>query len=200
MTRPGYTHLVLLVDRSGSMKPIAEDMTGGIAQMLADQAAAPGAATVSLYQFDDRFERVSGPDPAGDVPAYTLRPRGTTALLDAFGRSITETVELVEALVEDHRPEKVIFAVVTDGAENASREWTRAAVMQAVAERQAAGWEFAFLSADLAAVGEARDLGISARSSATFGRTRAGTRGAFAGLSRSIARSRAGAPLDLDEN
>jgi len=70
--------------------------------------------------------------------------------------------------------------------------------MQAIAERQAAGWEFAFLSADLAALGEARDLGVAARSSATFGRTRAQTRGAFAGLSRSIARSRSGAPLDLD--
>lgn len=192
MTKSGYTHLVLLVDRSGSMRPIAEDMQGGIAQLLADQAAAPGTVTVSLYQFDHEFECVHGPYPIAEVPPFELVPRGSTALLDALGRSITETGEILAGLQEHHRPEKVIFAVITDGAENRSQEWSRDQVASLINQQtEAYGWEFLFLSADLAAIGEARSLGFGRTEH--FEHTSAGTRVGTQSLSRSVTRSRSGA-------
>jgi len=192
------THIVLLVDRSGSMQAIRDDAQGGIAAFLAEQAAQPGEATISLYQFDNEYERVFGPVPVADAPAYELHPRGMTALLDALGRTIGETAGHLAGIPEADRP-GVVFAVVTDGQENASREMTRPGVKEQVAEKTAAGWQFAFLSADLGAVLEARDLGVPVASSATYDHSPDGARAAYSSLSASVSRTRStGARLTVD--
>ncbi len=192
------THIALLVDRSGSMHTIQADAQGGIAAFLAEQAAQPGEATISLFQFDNDYERVFGPVPVADAPAYELHPRGMTALLDALGRSIGDTASYLAAMPEADRP-GVILAVVTDGQENASREMGRTAVKDLITGKTAAGWQFAFLSADLDAVQEARDLGVPLASSASYDSSPAGTRDAYSVLSASVSRTRStGAALTVD--
>ncbi len=193
MTKPGYTHITLLVDRSGSMAEIADDATGGIKAFVAEQAAQPGEATFSLYQFNHEYELVHEPGPIADAPAYVLRPRGNTALFDALGWSMADTGEWLASLPEGERPSTVIFGVVTDGRENASKERNRASVQSDIAEqRDRYGWQFVFLSADLGAVAEARDLGVPAASSAGFDPDAEGAAVAYAALSRSVSRTRSG--------
>ena len=184
------THLALLVDRSGSMSAIREDAEGGLKQLIADQRALPGELTIELFQFDTEYEKVD------DVDAWTLVPRGMTALLDAMGKSITEVGEGLAARHEDDRPEKVIFVIVTDGLENSSREWTREKVFESV-KRQTDeyGWQFVFSAANQDAVAEGSSLGV--RSNMNYAATGAGTQSAYATMSSSIGAFRGGDTADV---
>ena len=59
MTNADYTHLTLVVDRSGSMRSVQEEAQSGINALVAEQFALPGTLTVTLSQFDDAFDTVA---------------------------------------------------------------------------------------------------------------------------------------------
>ncbi|WP_322753767.1 vWA domain-containing protein [Frankia sp. Cas3] len=202
MTKTGYTHITLLIDRSGSMMAIRDDAEGGIRSFIAEQAAVPGQATISLYQFDHDYEKVFGAIPIGEAPEYRLVPRGSTALLDALGRSIADTGEFLGSLPDEQRPATVVFAVVTDGQENSSKEWTLEQVKNTISRQtNTYDWQFAFLSADLRAVADARQMGFAPAAAASYSPDGDGVGVAYASLSRSVSRTRAsGAPLDLSDS
>lgn len=173
MTDSNYTALKIVADRSGSVGGFLEDAQGAIDGFVDDQkkAAAEGRkVTISLAQFDDSYELVYPSTPAQDVPAYTVVPRGMTALLDAFGRGITEFGEELAALPEKERPGTVIFALMTDGKENASDEWTRERVFELVTQqREKYGWNIVYLAANQDAVEEGRKFGVADGSSLSIG-------------------------------
>jgi len=193
------THLAILVDRSGSMMAIRADAEGGLKTMLAEQRALDGHLTIDLFQFDTEYEKVE------DIDAWTLQPRGATALLDAMGRSITQVGESLAARDEDERPEKVIFCIVTDGEENSSREWTLDEV-SALVKRQTDEWkwEFVFTAANQDAIRSGGNLGV--RNSMNYAATGAGAQSAYATMSASIGNYRTGmtesveVPEDAPEN
>ena len=91
------TLLVLVVDRSGSMESIRQDMEGGIAALLTEQATEDGICLVTLAQFDNEYELLADAVPVSELLPYRLVPRGSTALLDAMGR----TISTVRAEVDD---------------------------------------------------------------------------------------------------
>ena len=83
MTDPNYTAMLLVIDRSGSMTGIRDDMVGGLTTMLAEQAAEPGLLTVDIVTFDTEIEtQCSLADPKNVTTS--LEPRGATALFDAI--------------------------------------------------------------------------------------------------------------------
>lgn len=185
------TLLVLVVDRSGSMESIREDMQGGIASLLRKQAAEPGTCLVTLVQFDQEYELLASAVPVSELTEYRLVPRGATALLDAIGRTIADVRERLSSVAAEDQP-TVVFAVVTDGFENSSREWTRDQVMSAVKERIQAGWDFTFLGADQDAIQEGEKLGIDRGSSLTYDKSAVGAEMAMSSLSASVSRKRRG--------
>jgi Mg-chelatase subunit ChlD len=185
------TLLVLVVDRSGSMESIRQDMDGGIASLLREQAAEAGICLVTLAQFDTEYELLFNAVPVEELGDYRLVPRGGTALLDAIGRTIADVRERLTNIAPEKQP-AVVFAVVTDGLENSSQEWTREQVMTAVKDRVDAGWEFTFLGADQDAIREGEMLGVDADASLTFGKSGTGAREAMSSLSSSVSRKRKG--------
>lgn len=161
MPNENLTEIAVVLDRSGSMFQIRSDMVGAFAHFIDEQRKEPGACVVSLYQFDDRFETVYQERAIAEVGALNLDPRGNTALLDAMGKSISLIGERLAAKPEAERPGKVVIVVITDGLENASREWTRAQVRSRVEhQREQYAWQFAFLGANVDAFNEARSVGI----------------------------------------
>lgn len=147
----GYTHITLVVDRSGSMAPIRTDAEGAVNQFVTDQKAVPGQATLKLIEFDapgngaDWYHVVHDSDIQG-APSYRLEPRGSTALLDAIGRAIIETGNFLANKTEDQRPEHVVFVVQTDGQENSSKEHTLEAISAAIKKQtDIYKWQFLFL-------------------------------------------------------
>lgn len=191
MTKENYTHLTIVVDRSGSMSSIREDAEGGINQLIKDQVAGVGDITISLFQFDTEYERVFGPVDAAEAPQYTLTPRGATALLDAMGRSMAETGEWITGLSEDQRPSKVIFCTVTDGMENSSQEFTSDKVKEAVElQTNTYNWEFLFLAANIDAVATGSSMGIT--NNTQYAPSAASTKRLYRGTSDAILRARTG--------
>jgi hypothetical protein len=175
MTDSNLTHIYFLLDRSGSMQSIKGDTEGGFAAFVEEQRAGEGECRVTLAQFDDHYEVVYAALPVSQVPPLALQPRGTTALLDAMGRLVTDAGAELAALPEDRRPGTVIVAVMTDGLENASREWTHPAIRSLVEQQtRDYGWQFLYMGADQDAVEVGRSLGVTAGSSVTYARGRAG--------------------------
>ncbi len=194
--KENYTHITVILDRSGSMDSIRDDTIGGFNTFLAQQQAEPGTATLTLVQFDsqDPYEMIHHFRLLSGVPALTREtfvPRGGTPLLDAMGRGIIDLETNIKAISEAERPSKVIFAVITDGQENASREFKRDRVQQMIAEKTKDDWQFVFLSADLSAIGESHDLGIAPSSSLLFSKDSIGTENAWRSFSDSASAYRA---------
>jgi hypothetical protein len=169
--RQDLTDITVVMDRSGSMEACRTDAEGGLNQFVEDQKRQGGEALFTLVQFDHEYEFVHKGVPVRDVPRLTLVPRGSTALLDALGRAIVETGERLTAMPEADRPGLVVFVILTDGGENASREYTRAKVKEMVEHQQNAyKWKFTYLGANQDAFAEAGSIGIPmARSSTGYG-------------------------------
>jgi hypothetical protein len=171
MTRSDLTHLYFLLDRSGSMQSIKSDIEGGFAAFVEEQRKAAGECRATLAQFDDVYELVYADRPVSDVPPLDLQPRNMTALHDAMGRLITDAGEQLAALSESRRPGTVIVAIMTDGLENASKEWTGAAI-KALVEQQTSqfNWTFLYMGADQDAVEVGASLGVDKDLAVTYSR------------------------------
>jgi Mg-chelatase subunit ChlD len=180
--------IVFLLDRSGSMQSILHDAIGGFNAFLAEQKRSPDAATFSLIFFNDKFKVIHNQAKLLSVPQLTERdfvPSGMTALNDAVGHAI--------ALLDGRtRPEdRVILAIMTDGEENASREYSTDAIRQILEQRQENGWTVIYLGANQDAFKVGRALGIAAATTAQFDANSAGVTRAYADMSSSVLRARA---------
>lgn len=195
MTDTTKTLIAALLDRSGSMSSIAEDMRGGFDSFIAREAGQPGTTLVTLAQFDDRYEVVYADRPIAAVPTLTLEPRGMTALLDAIGRFITEVGNGLAAMPEHERPGGVTVLVMTDGHENASREWAGAAVRALIKQQETVyGWDFVFLGANMDAVEVGANLGFAPGKSLTYDADSDAVGGAWDAVANYSARKRSAAP------
>jgi len=197
MTNADLTHIYFLLDRSGSMQSILSDTIGGFDAFIAEQRATPGQCRVTLAQFDTEYEVVYAGTDVADVPSLVLHPRGMTALHDAMGRLITDAGAGLAALPEEKRPGTVVVAIMTDGLENASREWTGDAIRHLVQQQSTTyNWQFLYMGADQDAVEVGSKLGVAAANSITYGRQNAAVAmAATADMISDVRRARAaGAP------
>lgn len=190
MTNSNLTQVLLVVDRSGSMSGVANDMRGAIDEFFSQQAALDGECVVDYVQFDDTYEVVYTDRPVAEAKSE-LNPRGMTALLDAVGKSVTDLGVKLKNQNESERPGTVIVVVVTDGYENSSKDWTREGVAQLIKQQEETyKWEFTFLGANMDAVAVGQSFGFQADNSLTYATANAGE--TFASLSSYVTRSRKG--------
>jgi uncharacterized protein YegL len=197
--RTAGTWLVLIVDRSGSMMPIKQDMEGGIKRLFEDQAKLPGKCFVTMVQFDTEYELLANVLNIESIDSYELIPRGGTALLDAIGRTVVAVGEAQQATA--YKPSEVIVAIITDGEENSSREWDIGKVKALIETKTAEGWHFTYLGANQDAITVARDMGIARMSSINFAADSGGVEAAYAGMSSVIGQTRTtGLAPEYDES
>ncbi len=188
------TELVFILDRSGSMAGLEGDTVGGFNSMLRKQKAQPGKAYVTTVLFDHLTETVHDRLPIEEVPELTEKDyfvRGSTALLDAVGK----TVEHISSIHHYARPEdvpaKTMFVITTDGMENASREYSYDRLKALIEEKKALGWEFIFLGANIDAAKEAARFGIAADRAVRFKSDSQGTALNYSVISDAVACARA---------
>lgn len=161
--RADLTDIVVVLDRSGSMRSCQEDAEGGLNTFIDEQRKQAGETLFTLVQFDTEYEFVHRGVPIQHVGQCRLVPRGMTALLDAVGRAIVETGERLAAMPEAARPGLVVFVILTDGQENSSKEYSRAQIKDLIEHQQNVyKWQFTFLGANQDAFAEAGGLGIRA--------------------------------------
>lgn len=186
MTAPGYTHLTLVLDRSGSMHRTRRAAEEAVNDLLTEQFRSPGRLTVTLTEFDHEVRTVRRI--TNQAFSYRLHPRGGTALWDAVGDEVRRTGADLAAMARDDRPDRVAFVIVTDGQENASRTYDQVHVRESLSrQRERYGWDIQFLGANESSI-QGRSLRVR---SVSYGGDAAGTRAAFADLSRGLTQFRA---------
>lgn len=201
--RENSTEMVFVLDRSGSMSGLAADTIGGFNELIEKQKKIEGDAYVTTVLFDHEYEVLHDHVALGEVAPLTDKEyfaRGSTALLDAVGRTIDSVGARLAAAPEEERPEHVVFVITTDGRENSSREYTAKQVREMVEhQQQKYSWQFVFLGANMDAVSEARNLGISAQYAANFTPTGRGVNRMYAkALDNVMCCERMGASLSAD--
>lgn len=171
------TEIIFLLDRSGSMSGLESDTIGGFNSFIERQCRLEGDTLITAVLFDDQYEVLwNGEDAATtrltDKEYYV---RGTTALLDAVGKTILEVGHRLSKTPEDKRPGNVIFVITTDGMENASSEFTYKKVKELIKHQQEKySWEFIFMGANIDVAEEADSLGISIENAFDFEASEAG--------------------------
>ena len=160
-----YTHICIVLDASGSMASIEDDTKGSFNAFLKSQKEAGGKTVFDLYQFSDQVKRI-----VEHVYLATFKDdlmakyncSGCTALNDAVCTAIDTLGKELAAMKEADRPENVVFVIITDGMENASREFTSEDVKKRIKEQtDTYKWNFQYLAANQDAFASGDRLGIS---------------------------------------
>ena len=193
--KKGLTELVFILDKSGSMGGLERDTIGGFNSMLAKQKAEAGLCRVTTVLFDNRYTLLHDRIDIRAVSPITEKEYqvgGSTALLDAIGRTIGKIADVQRSTADAYRAEKVIFIIITDGEENSSREFSADRVKKLInREKEEHGWEFLFLGANIDAVETAGRFGISADRAAEYISDSEGTKLNYTVMSEAVSEFRA---------
>ena len=196
--KPKNVELVFILDRSGSMGGLESDTIGGYNSMLSKQKKEKtGKVSVTTVLFDDQYELLYNQVPIEKVSPMTEKEyyvRGSTALLDAIGKTVMQ----VKANQDKKEiKDKVLFVIITDGMENASREYRVEQVKKLIEERKEKdNWEFLFLGANIDAIGAAKDIGIDSSRAVRFKSDKKGTAKNYEVLNEAIKEIRGGYQLN----
>ena len=186
--KQGLTEIVCILDRSGSMGNLQDETITKFNSFIKEQKDVPGEARGTVVLFDDQYDVLHKSIPLPDLPELTDRDyfaRGWTALNDAIGKTINEVGGRLNQMVEEDRPEKVIFVIITDGLENKSKEFPGEDGRQKVKamvdhQRDKFSWEFLFLGANIDAVQVGAGYGVNLNMCANFGGSKKGVSSAYA--------------------
>ena len=177
---------IFLLDRSGSMETCRDDTIGGFNAFVEDQKATGG--TLTLIQFDHEYLKSYENVPITEVNPLTretFQPRGSTALLDAIGRTIKEC-----------KVQNPTVIIMTDGLENSSHKYTKAHIKDLIDARQKDGWTFVYLGANQDAFAEAGSIGIAPAGTMNYDPRR--TPEALTQLSQALSSQASGATQTLE--
>lgn len=192
--KKNLTELVFILDKSGSMSGMEGDTIGGYNSMLEKQKAVDGECVLTTVLFDHNYELLHDRINIRAVEPITEKEYsvgGCTALLDAVGMTIHRIAATQKNTKEEFRVEKVMFVIITDGAENSSREYSTQEVRNQIElQKEKYGWEFIFLGANIDAVQTAGQMGIRPDRTADYLRDSKGTRLNFQMMGEAVAEFR----------
>jgi uncharacterized protein YegL len=191
--KKGLTEIVFILDKSGSMQRIKHDAIGGFNSFIEEQKKVDGEANVTLILFDDTVKVVyenKNINEIEDLNENTFVPSGLTAMLDAIGIGIDGLNKRLSENTE--QPSNVVFAIMTDGFENASKEYRKDMIKNKIDNMQKQkDWQFIFLGANIDAVGTAESIGIKGMYAGQFVADSLGTTTAILNASEMVLNYRA---------
>ncbi len=189
--KKNLTELVFILDKSGSMGRLVDSVVGGFNELLSKQKSIEGDALVSIVLFDDKYlllkDRVEL-SKIQDLTKEDYRPSGLTAMNDAIGKTLSDIGAKLSGTDEKDRPEKVIVAIMTDGQENASKEYNMKQIKEMIEHQQEKySWEFIFMGANIDAMQASVNIGIDTKNTIQFDASREGVMYCMRSLSGRIA-------------
>lgn len=198
------SELVFILDRSGSMTGLESDTIGGFNSLIEKQKQVKGKCLVTTVLFDSTCELLHDRVELADIRPMTdsdYTVRGCTALLDALGGTIRHIAQIHRYARREDVPEHTTFVIMTDGMENASRQYTIDEVRRRIEhEKEKYGWEFLFLGANIDAIEAAGHIGIRADRAVNYHADSQGTRIAYEAVGETVCMARMGQPVTADWN
>jgi len=163
--KENYLKIIFVIDESGSMQGTESDVIGGFNNFIEQQKTEhQGKITVSLYKFNSYWSRILNDLPIEEIRPLTngdYTPGGLTALYDTIGNAITDIENQAKYSKREHMASMVMMVIITDGQENASKEYDARKVKQMIQEReQSENWQFIYMGADLDNFADADILGL----------------------------------------
>ena len=174
--------IVYILDKSGSMFGFTSDTIGGFNSSLRKQKEDIEKGFLTTVLFDTNHYTLHDRVALNEVPDLTDKeyvPGGSTALLDALGNTITHIEKIHHYIRKEDVPEQTVFVIITDGMENASREYSLSQIKSMITKKQEEGWEFVFLGANIDAIETAGHYGIDAVHTTNFMQDKGGIELAF---------------------
>lgn len=171
--------IVVILDRSGSMASIRDDVIGSFNTFLKEQQEVKGAANLSLIEFDHQYKVVYDAEPIDKVKPLTLEtyvPRGSTALNDAIGDTLTTMFK--------EGPKRAVISIITDGQENSSIKFKTDQIKSMIKDAEGRGWQVNYLAANQDAFAVGSTLGVLAANIVNFVADSAGTQSAYKALNK----------------
>jgi uncharacterized protein with von Willebrand factor type A (vWA) domain len=185
------TQIIAIIDKSGSMHSLTEDTIGGFNMFLDRQIALEGEASITTVLFNDTRDVLTR-----DASLTTSRltkdnysASGSTALYDAIGQTLIQTMQ--EQLIRTKRPDQTIVVILTDGAENASTEYSSELVTKLIDQSKVQlGWSFLYLGANVDVCEEASKIGLNIECAVSYQATSEGLFDAYDTIHKTIATKR----------
>jgi len=191
MTKPDFTAIAVILDRSGSMGKLSKETIEGFNAFVAEQRKVKGEAVLTLATFASDYRLVYDfvpLDSVVDLTTATYVCNGYTSLLDSVGKTINSLGNRLSAMPENERPSKVIVVVMTDGEENASTEYAIDKIKEMVEHQtNKYSWLFVFSGAGIDAFHGSKSLGMNTNNSRRFAPTPAGIGGMYKSISSNTA-------------
>lgn len=183
------THVLQIVDMSGSMYDRADDVRGGVNAYVDGLRQDAGGDNLdgreyrlTLTLFDHRYMPLCTAVPLDEVPKLSSEnyvPTGSTALCDAIGRTVGE----FEAATTLGANDRVLVVIQTDGKENTSREFSRDLIKKLIEDHEKdQRWAFVYLGAGPGAWTQAADMGFQGTRTIHTDASSAATSGTYSGL------------------
>jgi len=155
--------IIFIMDRSGSMTGFSEDTIGGFNSFIEKEKEKDINTYVTTILFDNDYEILYERKEINKVEKLTDKeywPRGSTALLDAIGKTITSFERKIDG--------KALVVIMTDGYENASVEFSKKQIKEMIDNHD---WEFIYLGAEIDSYSEASQFGFSKSRIANYDRS-----------------------------
>ena len=151
----------IVLDRSGSMQGSQEitiDALNTYLNELKQENSNNTSLTLSTFDsmsIDIPISRVLV-SKLNSFPADILQPRGGTPLFDAIGLAIHD-LENIKESTDDNK----VLVIVTDGLENASKEYTFENISSKIKDKEEAGWLIIYLGAEHDAFKQSNSLNFA---------------------------------------
>lgn len=187
-----HPHIWFLLDRSGSMHALFQDVVLGLQEFIREQRLADADARLTLVQFDsdDVHDVLLDAMPLAEVDeeraARRFEPRGATPLYDAIAAIDGRADRWVTSGRGDDADQIVV--IFTDGYENASTDCTRDTAFRLIEERRARDWTFVFMGANQDAYEAGAGISVAPGNTASWAATPTGARSAIRTMSKGVAR------------
>lgn len=184
------TDITIILDRSGSMEYIKNSTIQGFNSFINEQQNSVGEARLTLVQFDHEYQMIYENIDIREVKNLsnkTFVPRGSTALLDAIGKTINDTKSRNKLASDNLKPDNTLMVIITDGEENSSNKYSREKILKKISKREKKdNWKFVFIGSNQDAIAVGASFGIDESRSLTFSNSDEGAEMAFASLSKNI--------------
>lgn len=194
------THYLLILDESGSMSSTRQQTLDGLNEQIQAinklEAKYPDHKYfINILKFDNDFEYLVTDTPVSKVKEFTFEdynPNGSTALRDAIGKSVTTLEARIQSKVSSGEA-KALVIILTDGEENASREYSAENIKSLITRLDATQmWTFTFIGANQDSVTTANSYGIHASNVANYSASMKGTKTAFAAVTGGLSNRASG--------